>query len=241
MSITADIDLVIARDSRPMVTIAELIELIERIGPARSPLPQGESTAVGYRDTLAGAEPLDLIHGDPTTAQHVPVHGHTECLPGDVFSPLLCHCGTRLQHALGRITDSQTGVVIYLREHRHSLRCAPTRHQSKRHRHSIPGRPRNQPPHPRANPRPPRRATGAEILVEHALFTALPAPDNTQGLAAGLFHAGVTLGRRRLGAQCGKYLDSKCRTKVAPLHALRGRGATEFRRPPLPRVDGSHP
>src|SRR4029077_6857492 len=91
------------------------------------PLPQGEFTAVGYRDRTNGCEHLALVHGDPTTTDRVPVHVHTECLSGDVFGSLVCDCGTQLQRALELIVDNGAGVVIYLRDgHNHSLQCAPT-------------------------------------------------------------------------------------------------------------------
>ena len=119
----------------PMITVAQLADyrrrtetLIERVGQARLPLPQGQFTVVGYRDTTNGAEHLALVHGDPTTANRVAVRIHTECLSGDVFGSLRCDCGTQLQHALDLIVDNRAGIVIYLRDNRtrrHSLQCAP--------------------------------------------------------------------------------------------------------------------
>jgi 3,4-dihydroxy 2-butanone 4-phosphate synthase / GTP cyclohydrolase II len=127
------------RHQMPMVTIAELAayrrrteRLIDRVGQARLPLPQGEFTAVGYRDRTSGCEHIALVHGNPTTAHHVPVHVHTECLPGDVFGSLACNCATHLQHALGLIVDNGAGVVLYLRDGhngRNSLQCAPPRNR----------------------------------------------------------------------------------------------------------------
>jgi 3,4-dihydroxy 2-butanone 4-phosphate synthase/GTP cyclohydrolase II len=121
------------RHQIPMVTIAELAayrrrteRLIDRVGQARLPLPQGEFTAVGYRDRTNGCEHLALVHGDPTATDRVPVHMHTECLSGDVFGSLVCDCGAQLQRAFELIVDNGAGVVIYLRDgHNHSLQCAP--------------------------------------------------------------------------------------------------------------------
>lgn len=122
----------------PMVTIAELAayrrrteRLIDRVGHARLPLPQGHFTAVGYRDKTNGAEHLALVRGDLTATDHVLVHMHTECLSGDVFGSLACNCGTQLQHALDLIAHNGTGVVLYQRANRnhHSLQCVPPRLQ----------------------------------------------------------------------------------------------------------------
>jgi 3,4-dihydroxy 2-butanone 4-phosphate synthase/GTP cyclohydrolase II len=126
------------RHQVPMVTIAELVAyrrrtetLIDRVGQARLPLPQGQFTAVGYRDKTTGAEHLALVHGDLTATDQVLVHVHTECLSGDVFGSLACNCGTRLQRAMDLIVDNAGGVVLYQRANRnhHSLQCAPPRQQ----------------------------------------------------------------------------------------------------------------
>jgi 3,4-dihydroxy 2-butanone 4-phosphate synthase / GTP cyclohydrolase II len=125
------------RHQIPMVTIAELAayrrrteRLVDRVGHARLPLPTGQFTAVGYRDRTEGCEHLALVHGQVTTAEHVAVHVHTECLPGDVFGSLACNCGTHLQRAVELIVDNGAGVILYRRDHhtsRHSLRCTPAR------------------------------------------------------------------------------------------------------------------
>ncbi len=127
------------RHQIPMITIAQLAayrrrteRLIERVGQARLPLPQGEFTAVGYRDRTNGCEHIALIHGDPTTAGHVPVHVHTECLAGDVFGSMTCNCGTHLQHALDLIVGDGVGAIIYRRDNyvsRHGLQCPSPRRQ----------------------------------------------------------------------------------------------------------------
>jgi 3,4-dihydroxy 2-butanone 4-phosphate synthase/GTP cyclohydrolase II len=122
------------RHQIPMVTIAELAayrrrteRLIDRIGQARLPLPQGQFTCMGYRDNTNGAEHVALVHGDPTTADHVPVLVHTECLYGDVFGSLACNCGIQLENALDLIVDIGAGVILYQRQdhHHHGLQCAP--------------------------------------------------------------------------------------------------------------------
>lgn len=120
-----------------LVTIADLVayrrrteSLICRVGPARLPLPYGAFTAVGYRDKTDGCEHIALVHGDVAAADHVPVHVHTECVPGDVFGSLLCECGAQLQRAFDLIVDNGAGVVIYLREGHgrgRLLQCPPVR------------------------------------------------------------------------------------------------------------------
>jgi 3,4-dihydroxy 2-butanone 4-phosphate synthase / GTP cyclohydrolase II len=126
-----------ARHRIPMVTIAELTahrrrteKLICRVGQARLPLPQGEFTAVGYRDTTNGAEHIALVHGDLTETDQVAVYVHTECVSGDVFGSLRCDCGAHLERAFDLIVENRAGVVIYLRDDHSrplSLQCPPAR------------------------------------------------------------------------------------------------------------------
>ena len=40
---------------------------------------------------------------------------HSECLTGDVFSSLLCDCGSQLRSALERIGQADTAVFLYMR------------------------------------------------------------------------------------------------------------------------------
>jgi 3,4-dihydroxy 2-butanone 4-phosphate synthase/GTP cyclohydrolase II len=123
------------RHQMVMVTIAQLAayrrrteQLIDRVGHARLPLPQGQFTAVGYRDITNSAERLALVHGDLTTVDHVAVYVHTECLYGDAFGSVGCHCGTRLTQALALIADIGAGVILYRRD-ADSLKCGPPSRQ----------------------------------------------------------------------------------------------------------------
>jgi 3,4-dihydroxy 2-butanone 4-phosphate synthase / GTP cyclohydrolase II len=204
------------RHQIPMVTIAELAayrrrteQLIERVGQARLPLPQGQFTAVGYRDKTTDAEHLARVHGDPTVADHVLVHAHTECLSGDVFGSLACNCGTHLQHALDLIVDNGIGVVLYQRQgHNHSLQCSPARQQLDDIDTQILadlginpdtvarlGDPQVVPTAANADARRPCR----ETLGENALSRVLPPHDNRPDRQRALLHTVFTSGRRRPG------------------------------------------
>lgn len=199
-----------------MVTIDELIayrrrteRLICRVGQARLPLPQGEFTAVGYRDRTNGCEHIALVHGDLTAADRVPVHVHTECLSGDVFGSLRCDCDTQLQRAFELIVDNRAGVVIYLRDGRGrplSLQCAPTCQRLDDIETQIlddlgvdPGATALFPDPPVV----PRRGTTdvhhphAENLSREVLFKSLPVLDNAPDRQRALLHPVFASGRRR--------------------------------------------
>jgi 3,4-dihydroxy 2-butanone 4-phosphate synthase/GTP cyclohydrolase II len=202
------------RHQIPMVTIAELAayrrrteRLIDRVGQARLPLPQGDFTAVGYRDRTNGCEHLALMHGDPTTTDRVPVHVHTECLSGDVFGSLVCDCGTQLQRALELIVDNGAGVVIYLRDgHNHSLQCAPTGQRADDIETQIVADLGINPDTVASLTDPLVAPTGgkadvpracSETLGENGLSRVLPRHDNPADRPRALLHTVSTTGRRR--------------------------------------------
>jgi 3,4-dihydroxy 2-butanone 4-phosphate synthase/GTP cyclohydrolase II len=200
----------------PMITIAQLAayrrrteRLIDRVGHARLPLPQGQFTAVGYRDKTNGAEHIALVHGDLTATDHVPVHVHTECLSGDIFGSLRCGCGTQLQHALDFIVDNGAGVVIYLREdhsRHHSLHCGPARHWlgdiETQILNDLGVNPGATSLFPDPLVLPLRDTTGvqhpyAETLGEEVPSEVLPALDEAPDRQRALFHPVFSSGRRR--------------------------------------------
>jgi 3,4-dihydroxy 2-butanone 4-phosphate synthase / GTP cyclohydrolase II len=199
-----------------MVTIDELAayrrrteRLIRRVGQARLPLPQGEFTAVGYRDKTNGAEHIALVHGDVTAPDHVLVHVHTECLSGDVFGSLQCDCGTQLQRAFDLIVDNRSGVVIYRRDARnrsHRLQCTPVCHRPDDIETQILADLGIDPGATAFFPDPPVMRTGgkadvnrsrADIPGEHLLSAAPAALDHTPDRQRALLHTVFTSGRRR--------------------------------------------
>jgi 3,4-dihydroxy 2-butanone 4-phosphate synthase/GTP cyclohydrolase II len=110
------------RHQLPIITIADLVTyrrrtetLIYRVGQARLPLPPGEFTAVGYRETTTGLEHIALVHGDIATAEQVLVGVHFECLLGDAFGSQICECGGALHRAFDLVIDNGAGVIVYLR------------------------------------------------------------------------------------------------------------------------------
>jgi 3,4-dihydroxy 2-butanone 4-phosphate synthase/GTP cyclohydrolase II len=204
------------RHQIPMITIAGLAayrrrteRLIDRVGQARLPLPQGQFTVVGYRDKTNGAERLALVHGDVTTADHVAVHVHTECLSGDVFGTLACNCGAQLRRAFDLIVDNRAGVVIYLRDHhdrRRGLQCAPVRQRLDDIATQILADLGVAPsvtmlfPDPLVVPtrgKPDVHQPCAETLGEDVLSTAVPALDKASDRQRALLHTVFTSGRQR--------------------------------------------
>ncbi len=104
-----------------MVTVADLIEyrrehekLVERMVSVRLPTEHGTFQAVAYEEVLTGKHHVALVKGEVDCVENVLVRVHSECLTGDVFHSQRCDCGEQLEHALRRIEEEGTGVLLYL-------------------------------------------------------------------------------------------------------------------------------
>jgi 3,4-dihydroxy 2-butanone 4-phosphate synthase/GTP cyclohydrolase II len=89
---------------------------VARLAETRLPTEFGTFTALGYRDTVSGAEHIALIYGDPASPGAL-VRVHSECLTGDVLGSRRCDCGPQLQASMAAVTAAGSGVVVYLRGH----------------------------------------------------------------------------------------------------------------------------
>jgi len=108
----------------PIYSIAELVAhrlgaetLVEELACARLPSALAENGLLArvFRSRIDGREHLALVKGDLREGALVRVH--SECLTGDVLGSLRCDCGLQLKEALGRIGESDAGVLIYLHGH----------------------------------------------------------------------------------------------------------------------------
>ena len=108
----------------PLVTVADLIryrhkreKLIKRISEARIPTEFGAFTAHVYESYLDNSHHVALVRGDISNCDNTLVRVHSECLTGDVFGSRRCDCGSQLHYALQQISESEAGVLVYLRGH----------------------------------------------------------------------------------------------------------------------------
>ncbi|SFN51293.1 3,4-dihydroxy 2-butanone 4-phosphate synthase / GTP cyclohydrolase II [Pseudonocardia ammonioxydans] len=116
-----------------VVTVGELVEhrrrtevLVEAVARCRMPTRHGEFTAVGYRSHPDGGEHLVLVAGPVSGRSDVLVHGHEECLCGDVLGSRACRCGSELDAALAAVAEHGCGVVLYRRSAAGLLGHAPS-------------------------------------------------------------------------------------------------------------------
>ena len=104
-----------------LITVADLIEyrrrtekLVERTTSVHLPTAYGEFQAVAFREKLTGKHHIALVRGDVDGAENVLVRVHSECLTGDVFHSLRCDCGEQLEQALERLSEEDSGVLLYM-------------------------------------------------------------------------------------------------------------------------------
>jgi len=90
-------------------------DVIERVGEAFLPLPEGRFLAVGYSDRFETGEHLALVMGDLRDPAPIIVRVHTECLTGDAFASVGCRCRVELQRSIDEIAEQGRGVLLYVR------------------------------------------------------------------------------------------------------------------------------
>jgi 3,4-dihydroxy 2-butanone 4-phosphate synthase/GTP cyclohydrolase II len=79
----------------------EVEPVIQRIGQASLPTPEGRFLALGYRDRFEAGPVMISVHAD--------------CLAGDVFGVLACELQGRLRRSIEEIAQHGRGVLLYIR------------------------------------------------------------------------------------------------------------------------------
>lgn len=110
-------------NSLPLCMMRDLVSyrltnelLVQRVAESSFTVPQGELSAVVYRNVVDGREHLALVHGNIGGGRPALVRLHSECLTGDVFGSSRCDCGEQLSESIKQILASGSGVIIYLHQ-----------------------------------------------------------------------------------------------------------------------------
>ncbi len=111
----------------PILTIQDLISyrfsresLIEEVAVTKLPSQFGdhEFQLHAFSSKIDGTEHLALVSAKNGKLENPAlVRVHSECLTGDALGSLRCDCGAQLQSALKQISESQNGVLVYMRRH----------------------------------------------------------------------------------------------------------------------------
>jgi len=115
-----------AKHGLPIISIKDVIayrmekeSLVEEVARTRLPSQFGaqEFDLRAFRSQIDGTEHLALIRGPLDPDKPVLVRVHSECLTGDALGSLRCDCGAQLQAALKQVSESENGVLVYMRSH----------------------------------------------------------------------------------------------------------------------------
>jgi len=89
---------------------------IKFVATAELPTEWGTFSIHGFEDLVTGKEHVVLAMGEPQPDKPVLCRVHSECLTGDALFSLRCDCGPQLQHAMEKISEEGTGIILYLRQ-----------------------------------------------------------------------------------------------------------------------------
>jgi 3,4-dihydroxy 2-butanone 4-phosphate synthase / GTP cyclohydrolase II len=119
-----DLDVFAKQHGLPVLTIEAIVKHRKRMENhvkeiAQSDLPSAftdEPLRIhAFRNLLDGTDHLALVK-HPLPAIPL-VRVHSECLTGEALGSLRCDCGAQLQESMRLVSESEGGVVIYLRNH----------------------------------------------------------------------------------------------------------------------------
>lgn len=123
MARVPDLIKIAERFNLKIVTVKDLIEyrmqresLIEKVEEINFPTIHGQFRLSIYKSKLDHKEHVALVKGTIETEKPVLVRVHSECLTGDVFHSLRCDCNEQLNSALKMIGQSESGVLLYMRQ-----------------------------------------------------------------------------------------------------------------------------
>ena len=119
-----DLEEFAAEHNMKIATIADLVAyrlrrdtLVHREVEARLPSHfGGKFKAIVYSNDVDKHEHLALVKGEIAPDKEIMVRVHSECLTGDVFGSDRCDCGAQLQEAMRMVSESGTGVILYMRQ-----------------------------------------------------------------------------------------------------------------------------
>lgn len=109
------------RHGLKIITVADLIRyrlrtesFVRRVGGRILPTRHGEFQMIGFQSILGPETHYALVKGNIGSGEDVLVRVHTQCLVGDVFGSVTCHCHTQMDRALELINEEGRGVLLYL-------------------------------------------------------------------------------------------------------------------------------
>jgi 3,4-dihydroxy 2-butanone 4-phosphate synthase/GTP cyclohydrolase II len=104
-----------------IITVADLIRyrlrtesFVKKVGERVLTTQHGDFRIIGFQSILGNETHYALVKGDISNGEDVLVRVHTQCLVGDVFGSVTCHCHQQMDRALEIIASEGRGVLLYL-------------------------------------------------------------------------------------------------------------------------------
>ena len=104
-----------------IITVADLIRyrlrtesFVRKVGERILSTQHGDFRIIGFQSILGNETHYALVKGDISNGEEVLVRVHTQCVVGDVFGSVMCHCHQQMDRALEIIASEGRGVLLYL-------------------------------------------------------------------------------------------------------------------------------
>jgi len=104
-----------------IITVADLIRyrlrtesFVRKVGERILSTQHGDFRIIGFQSILGNETHYALVKGDISSGEDVLVRVHTQCIVGDVFGSVTCHCHQQMDRALEIIASEGRGVLLYL-------------------------------------------------------------------------------------------------------------------------------
>ena len=104
-----------------IITVADLIRyrlrtesFVRKVGERVLATQHGDFRIIGFQSILGNETHYALVKGDISDGEDVLVRVHTQCIVGDVFGSMTCHCHQQMDRALEIIASEGRGVLLYL-------------------------------------------------------------------------------------------------------------------------------
>ena len=104
-----------------IITVADLIRyrlrtesFVRKVGERILSTQHGDFRIIGFQSILGNETHYALVKGDISSGEDVLVRVHTQCVVGDVFGSVMCHCHQQMDRAMEIIASEGRGVLLYL-------------------------------------------------------------------------------------------------------------------------------
>lgn len=90
--------------------------IVKRYATANLPSKYGDFRIVAFVNNQDAKEHVAIVKGDVEGREDVLTRIHSECVTGDVLGSLKCDCGEQLERALETIGNTESGILLYMRQ-----------------------------------------------------------------------------------------------------------------------------